>query len=293
MPDINSKYLVSVCMVTYAHAEFISQALDGILIQKTNFPFEIVIGEDCGPDNTREICKEYQKKYPDIIKLNFQKKNIGAQNNFIDTLDKCKGKYIALCEGDDYWNAPDKLQKQVDFLEANPDFTLCANTSNILQFGELIENKAPEKDILTFKDVLAQNWGIMTASILFKREAFQIPSWYKDIVNGDYALQLIVSTHGKIKILPEAMSVYRRHLGGISMKLKPFNQASWLIYLLFEFNNYTNDRFKKDILRKIKTTYKNQTRFAKDNNLRRDYVKLSFFRLISVFFPFAIKNYRK
>lgn len=285
--------MVSVCMVTYAHAEYISQALDGIIEQKTDFAFELVIGEDCGPDGTRRICIEYQQKYPDIIKLNLQEKNIGAQNNFIDTLSKCQGKYIALCEGDDYWTDPHKLQKQVDFLEANPDFSLCAHTANVLQFGELIESEISGKDVVNFKDILAQSWGIMTASIVYRQDAFQIPAWYRNIINGDYALQLIVSMRGKIKILPEAMSVYRRHPGGISMKLKPFNQASWLIYLLFEFNNYSNKKYKKEILKKIKATYNNQIGFAKEYHLRRDYVKLRFFQLLSIFSPFAIKNYRK
>lgn len=287
------KPLVSVCMITYAHEEFIREAIDSIVAQKTNFKFEIIIGEDCGPDNTRDICIEYQQQYPDLIRLNLQQNNVGSQNNFVDTLNMCQGKYIAICEGDDYWIDPLKLQKQVDFLERNPDFSLCAHISDILEFGTLIKGESNTNDEFDIYDIINQNWGIMTASILFRSDSLEKPDWYRKVINGDYALQLLISSKGKVKVLSESMSVYRRHPGGISMKLKPFVQTSWLIYLLFEFNNYSNKKYNKEILQKIKTTYKNQIGFAKEYHLRKDYIKLRFFQLISVFSPFAIKNYRK
>src|SRR6516164_8232942 len=116
---------VSVFMITYNHGKYISEAIESIVSQKTNFEFELVIGEDCGPDDTRAICEQYAAKYPDIINLLPSDKNYGPMGNTIRVMYACTGKYVALCEGDDYWTDPYKLQKQVDFLEANPDFSIC------------------------------------------------------------------------------------------------------------------------------------------------------------------------
>mgnify|MGYP001248218371 CR=1 FL=1 len=117
--------LVSVHMITYNHEKYIAQAIEGVLMQKTNFLFELVIGEDCSTDSTRVICKEYADRYPNIIKLLPDAgKNLGMMENAIRTTMACTGKYIALCEGDDYWTDPYKLQKQVDFLEAHNDYGL-------------------------------------------------------------------------------------------------------------------------------------------------------------------------
>jgi glycosyltransferase involved in cell wall biosynthesis len=132
-PAVLSKApLVSVNIITYNHEPYIVQAIEGALMQKTNFPYEVLIGEDDSSDGTREICKEYAAKYPDKIRLFLNdRKNVIYINgqptgrwNFINLLKKAKGKYIAICEGDDYWTDPYKLQKQVDFLEANPEYGL-------------------------------------------------------------------------------------------------------------------------------------------------------------------------
>ncbi len=124
--------MVSVCVQTYQHKGYIKQCLDGILMQQTNFPYEIILGEDESTDGTREICIEYAEKYPDKIKLFLRCRkdviyingNATGRFNFMENLKACKGKYTALCEGDDYWTDPLKLQKQVDFLEANPEYSL-------------------------------------------------------------------------------------------------------------------------------------------------------------------------
>ncbi len=115
---------LSVCLVTYNHEKFIRQVIEGVLMQETSFAFELVIGEDCSPDNTRTICEEYEKDYSDIIKLLPSETNLGLKKNFLRTFKECKGKYIAYLEGDDYWIMKDKLQKQVDILENNVDVSL-------------------------------------------------------------------------------------------------------------------------------------------------------------------------
>ena len=115
------KPLVSVKMITYNHAPYIAQAIEGVLQQEANFPFELVIGEDCSTDGTREIVFEYRKKYPDIIRVITSEQNVGARKNGYRTEKACRGKYIAFCEGDDYWHCPDKLQKQADYMESHPE----------------------------------------------------------------------------------------------------------------------------------------------------------------------------
>jgi len=113
--------LVSVTVITYNHIPFIAQAIEGVLQQETTFPFELVIGEDCSTDGTRGIVCEYQKKYPEIIRVITADKNVGRTQNFYRTIKVCRGKYIAFCDGDDYWHRPDKLQNQGDYLEAHPE----------------------------------------------------------------------------------------------------------------------------------------------------------------------------
>lgn len=119
---MNTQPLVSICTLTYNHEKYISKAIDSFLIQKTDFTFEIVIGEDCSTDGTREIVFNYAKKYSDIINVVTSRENVGINENARRTVNACTGKYIAFCEGDDYWHDKYKLQKQVDFLESNKDF---------------------------------------------------------------------------------------------------------------------------------------------------------------------------
>lgn len=123
----NNKPLVSVCMITYNHEKYIKDAIEGILMQKTSFPIELIIGEDCSTENTRKIVEDYAEKYPNLIFAQYSEKNLDMMNNFFNVLQAVRSKYIALCEGDDYWTDPLKLQKQVDFL---------ANNLNILYSNE-------------------------------------------------------------------------------------------------------------------------------------------------------------
>jgi glycosyltransferase involved in cell wall biosynthesis len=280
-------------MVAYNHEEFIAEAIDGVIMQKTNFPIEIVLGEDFSTDNTRMIVQRYVDRYPEIIKPLFHKKNIGMMANCIQTIRACKGKYIAMCEGDDYWTDPLKLQKQVDFLEANPDFSMCAHNSDILEYGELKKIPPINGEVFSIEDIISLDWGIMTATIMFRRDALEIPDWFSTIKNDDYGIQLLVSLKGKVKVLPEAMSVYRKHVGGISTTLRPLSQAAWVIYLLYQFNKYTSGKYKSLITGKIKRIYKNQIGFAKEYHLRKATAILLFYRLLVPIYPFSIRSLRK
>ena len=134
MMENSNKPLVSICSITYNHAPYIRQCLDGMLMQQTDFTFEIIINDDCSTDGTTEIIREYAERYPEIVKPVFHEENQyqkGVRGMFATfVFPKAKGKYIALCEGDDYWIDPLKLQKQVDFLEANPNYSVCFHRCN-------------------------------------------------------------------------------------------------------------------------------------------------------------------
>lgn len=285
--------LVSVSMITYNHEKFITEAIESVVSQKTTFPFELVIGEDLSTDNTRAICIELQKKYPDIVRLRLNDPNQGMMLNWINNIESGKGKYIALCDGDDYWTDPYKLQKQVDFMEANPDFAMCSHSVYTLMCGTLDENIEMERDVLTTEDIIRKDWGLLTSSIFFRKEAHKTPDWYYTVKNGDYALQLIVSLSGKIKFLPEYMSVYRQHLGGMSSTLKPLNQTAWMVYLLDEFDKYTNRKYKKTIVERIKRMFRLQIYYAKGYRLRKAAAILTMYQKLAFINPFLIKSRRK
>ena len=192
----NRRCIVSVCMITYNHENFIREAINGVLIQKTDFPIELIIGEDCSTDNTRKIVAEYALKYPDIIQPLLPEKNLGMMKNSIETMQAASGKYIALCEGDDYWTDPYKLQKQVDFLEANEDFAICFHKANVIndetQLKIFEQPDYCENRILSERDLLKNN-PIATASVVFHQKFINtIPSWYNKSPFGDYALYLII-----------------------------------------------------------------------------------------------------
>lgn len=222
-----SEPLVSICMITYNHAPFIADAIQGIVSQKTNFPIELVIGEDCSTDNTRKIIEQYQKDYPNIIRLLPNSNNLGVMKNFHRTLNACNGKYIALCEGDDYWTDPLKLQKQVDFLETHPDYSLCFHNAMI----HYEDGKTPDCPFGKIEDrdytgvEIYEKWTIPTASVVLRKnvvksELYTKVSKEKRFVYGDIVLFLTASKCGKIHGFPEIKSIYRKHSGGVVFQEK-------------------------------------------------------------------------
>lgn len=268
--------MLSVCMITYKHESFIAQAIEGVLMQKTDFPVELIIGEDCGPDNTRDICRSYADKYPDIIKLNFLDYNVGAQNNFVNTISLCTGKYIAICEGDDYWTDPYKLQKQVDFMEEHPEYSLCAHNAEVLWYDKEFRTRpAFNKFEFNTSDLITEDWTFMTATILLKRNCLLLPKWFSTVNNGDYGLQLLLSLKGKIGYIPDTMSVYRRHYGGVSANFNPFYSAISMHNVLIHFNKYTSGEYQKDIKIKLNQFYKNSLINARTNKLKKQVLALS------------------
>ncbi|MDR2221789.1 MAG: glycosyltransferase [Flavobacteriaceae bacterium] len=205
--------IVSVAMLTYGHIDYIKQAIESVLIQETNFPIQLVIAEDCSPDNTREIVKEYQKKYPHIIKLILQDVNVGAIENNHVLLENLDGYYIAPLEGDDYWSDSKKLQQQVDFLEQNLEYNLIYTDARYFTQKTQKFDLQRTQQISGFDDLLVKN-RIFTLTTCFRREVLDsyLKEDYENLKTlpfGDYSLWLHATIHGKAKYLPIVSSVYR------------------------------------------------------------------------------------
>lgn len=224
--------LVSICCITYNHESFIQDAIDGFLMQKTSFPIEILIYDDASTDETANIIKVYEDKHPYIIKPIYQTENQyskGVRPTAKFNLPRAKGKYIALCEGDDYWTDPLKLKKQVDLLEANPDFSsYFHNTTCVYENGsqECVNYVAPtHKLFFTLYDLSIEGNFIPTCSIMFRRELLgQLPDWWNTLYARDWGLHILNSQYGNIGYIDEFMGVYRNHSGGLWSGISYINQ---------------------------------------------------------------------
>jgi glycosyltransferase involved in cell wall biosynthesis len=224
--EVPNKPLVSVCIQTYKHEEYIKECLDSILMQKTTFDFEILLGEDDSPDDTRSICIEYAKKYPQKIRLFLHgRSNVIFINNkptgrynFIYNLQASNGKYIALCEGDDYWVDEHKLQKQVEQMEKNHNLAICFHNVNV-SYEEKEEKSLPFhkkslKKEFDFYDILKGNF-INTCSVLYRNNQVDFPLFFMTSPVGDWILHILNAHTGKIHYIDEVLAVYRIHDGGI------------------------------------------------------------------------------
>lgn len=220
---------LSVCITTYNQESYIAQAIDSAMMQEADFDYELIIGEDDSSDKTREIVKRYKKKYPQKIKLFLNdRKNVIYINgqptgrwNFINNLQNARGEYIALLDGDDYWTDPHKLQRQVDFLDAHPEYASCFHPVDWLvqETGENIKAAYGPPFIADYygtDDLLRHSNFIPTCSAVFRRHlAVPVPAWFSEMPIADFPLHLILSTKGKIGFINESMAVYRHHKDGL------------------------------------------------------------------------------
>lgn len=226
--------LVSVGIITYNHENYIRQCLEGIMMQKTNFAIEVVIGEDVSTDNTRAIVKEFEQKYPGIIKPIYHDKNVGGGRNAYEFVyPRLSGKYIAICEGDDYWTDPYKLQKQVDFLEQNPDYVLCFHQIGIVdQHNEYTRQQPPQRDIQLFSALDIFHLKIPTLSIVFRSCITSFPPQMFQVKSCDTFLFGMLACYGKGADLGFTAANYRQHQGGAYSSMKTIEQYKQAINTL-------------------------------------------------------------
>ena len=214
---------VSALILTYNQERFIGQAIDGFLIQKTDFPCELVIADDCSTDGTRDIIRRYWEKYPDRIRVLLNRHNIGGLRTVPRAYHACRGQYVAWVEGDDYWTSPDKLQRQADLLDRHPEYTGCFHSVHMVWDDgshESVLCRPPQiKDRYTLRDLARSNF-IGSCSTMYRRGVFgDFPAWYYHMPVGDWCQHILHAQHGDIGYLDEPMAVYRQHGGGVySMK---------------------------------------------------------------------------
>lgn len=230
---------VSVLMLTYNHEPYIDQAIRSVLMQETDFHFELIIGNDASTDRTGEICSAWQRRSArGRVHLTNHPTNVGLQQNFIRSYARCRGRYIAICEGDDFWTDRHKLQKQVDFLDANPDYSICFH--RVINYFEHDGSKSlsngrqrVDTDILD----LARSNYISNVSAVFRRGLFgPLPEWFARVSTYDYAIHMLNAQHGKIHYMKKPMAVYRQHnraiwsRAGLDKKLAiALNVREWLM----------------------------------------------------------------
>lgn len=232
--------LVSICCITYNHEPYIEEALQGFLMQQTDFPFEILIHDDASTDNTAAIIRQYYANYPDIIKPIFQTDNQyskGLRMNPVFNFPRAKGRYIALCEGDDFWINAYKLAKQVSEMTKYPDVGMSFHAA----YEQVEENRigllgqaANTTSVVSLSQIiLSGGGGCPTSSIMAKKNAWaNLPEWfYKETPVGDFYLQILASQQGGALYILEAMCVYRRdslNSWSVSMKTNPDKKINHL-----------------------------------------------------------------
>lgn len=240
MLDDKPKIEVSVCMITYNHEKYITQAIEGVLSQQTTFPVELIIGEDCSTDTTRKLCEHYRAIFPEKIKLLLPNKNIGIKENLLETIKQASGKYIAFCEGDDYWTDPLKLQKQVDFLETHSEYSLCCHRYKIYNQ----QNNTWEEDYVNnlflshpegFKFCNRDNfdtWITKTMTLLCRKEWIDVEKLRRYVYLRDVHICYHLLEKGVGYCMPFVGAVYRRQEGGVFSMLSPLAklQTSFMVY---------------------------------------------------------------
>lgn len=228
---MRQKPIVSIICLTYNQEKYVQDCFEGFVTQQTSFPFEVLVYDDASPDGTPRIIRDYATKYPDVFKPILYEENNYSKGlgyvGFYAGLKEAEGKYIAYCEGDDYWTDPLKLQKQVDFLEAHPSFEVCAHETLIksdsnkqqegLLFSELTKNLfvSTTKKHYTFEDALTGNI-FHVSSLMFRNIHLQLPGWLPRVSAGDMVLYMLLAEKGDMYVLPEAMSVYRSHADSLT-----------------------------------------------------------------------------
>lgn len=235
MCEIEKTPFVSIVCNTYNHVNFIRQCLDGFIMQQTSFPFEILVHDDASTDGTAEIVREYERNYPDLIKPIYQKENQyskGVKVSLTYQYSRAKGKYIALCEGDDYWTDPLKLQKQVDFLEANPVYSMCFTRCQFYyerdqEIREIYPLSIINDGVITMSHFISGCEIPQTLTLLFRREMLEKSLFHKCAYANDICLYYFLLKKGPAFCIPSCMGCYRIHSGGVWSSLNEKKRFIW------------------------------------------------------------------
>lgn len=257
--------ILSIYVPTYNHEKYIAQALDSILMQKTEYSYEVLVGEDCSTDNTKKILEEYERKYPNVFKMFYREKNMYGEkiSNASDLKLRCKGKYVICLEGDDYWTDEHKIEKQITFLEQHPEYMAVSHKCLVVdEYSNPNGEKYPEcnDEKYTLKHFISEIMpGQLTTFMhrnCFKNEFFESDIFFQGLIPGDKILYYTIATYGKIYCMQDVMSAYR-HVKN--------NGTSYSATYRYDFNehhkwsyglmNYVKKSKNKDALKYSKLHY--------------------------------------
>lgn len=274
-PDVPA---VSVIVLTYNHELYIAEALRSVLAQRNVPSLEVLIAEDCSPDNTRAIVDSLVTKAPHILRRLPREKNLGLSANLEDAWGQCRGRYIAILEGDDVWIDPLKLHKMRVAMDAHPEWSGCFHAVEYRfeagrppNFGLV---NPPPADVLTWRDLVSENFIPTYSAVMYRRGVItQFPTWHRRLICGDWALHMLHAVQGGLGYLPEPMTAYRIHPHGLWSQLDNGRrwQQRFLLWSLLDQHfggrfaddfNQARDRFLADLhrdfanLRKIESRYR-------------------------------------
>ena len=321
---MSNDIIVSVNCLVYNHAKYLRKCLDGFVMQKTNFKFEVLIHDDASTDGSQDIIREYEEKYPDIVKPIYQKENQYSKHILISKTyqyPRVKGKYIAFCEGDDYWTDPYKLQKQFDIMEKNPNCSICVHrVKDVLENGEdsgkCHPNFPMEEGVINLKKYLdiASNYSsypFQTTSYFMRMDetnelAFNPPPFFEKFGVGDVPTMLFALTKGDMYYLDEAMSCYRLMAVGSWTSIVSKNENRRIQHLknlvegYYLFDEYTNHEFHNQVERiceekKFRITFlsKNYKGLLKKEYKKYLTKKERIYFILKVYFPDLLKIMEK
>jgi glycosyltransferase involved in cell wall biosynthesis len=242
---------VSVLILTYNHEKFIAQTLESALDQSVDFPYEILVSDDYSTDATRQILTHYQQQHPDKIRLLLNEQNLGMHQNFCQAFFACTGQYIAMLEGDDYWTSSEKLQKQVNFLDRHPDFSLCFHDSWVVhEKGQWDDRQYCPEDLEAFptlERLFAVNF-IPTAAVMYRRGVVrELPKGLFTLKMMDWPLHLLHAQQGQMGYLNEIMSAYRIHAAGVWSSLSEAKRIKEIARMLEWINIFFDYKYEQII----------------------------------------------
>lgn len=267
LPSDSTTPKVSILVTTYNQERLIAQAIESILTQQVDFAYEIVIGEDASTDRTREIVIALGRRYPDRVRVLLRDAEVANRDraiglagkiNYLEALRACRGEYVAILDGDDYFTSPNKLQKQVEFLEEYPECAICFhNVLAIHENGTRASEEMCAADQKQFSDLEQLLWGnfIPACSIMYRREPLiEIPGWFLTAKMGDWPLNIFKARHGKIGYIDEVMAAYRVHAAGVWSPRKRSHQLLTSIKVLDNIDRDFGYKYRQTI-RRAKTRF--------------------------------------
>jgi glycosyltransferase involved in cell wall biosynthesis len=261
--------MTSICCITYNHENYIADAIESFLMQKTDFSYEILIHDDASTDRTPEIIKQYESKYPDLIKPIYQTENQYSKGvkTMSFNMDRAKGKYIAICEGDDYWTDPYKLQKQVDYMEKNPECSMCVHaayrvTSDKKKLKSHVRPNRGNK-VFTVEEVIEGSGELFATNSILYPAVFSTnrPDFYEKAPVGDYPLAIYLALQGTVYYIDEFMSAYRvglkgswtsRFLSSIERRVAHWDKIVDMLNVINRYSEYKYDITIKKYIQNIK-----------------------------------------